>query len=167
MEEDWTPRRPQRSPYLSALDYHEAYKTGRLTPTAVLENLLPLITRETTPDGSQRHPRSPHATAFLQTREDLALQAAEASTARYASGKPLSPLDGVPVAVKDEEDVGGYKKRLGSKIDFTSREDATSFCVRKWLEEGGAVMVGKTNMHELGMDTTVCEGYQFHFIFFF
>ncbi|KAI6877914.1 hypothetical protein KC360_g8830 [Hortaea werneckii] len=153
LEEDWTLRRPQRSPYLSALDYHEAYKSGKLTPTTVLESLLPLITRETSPDGSQR-PVSHHATAFLQTREDLARKAAEASTARYASGKPLSPLDGVPIAVKDEEDVGGYKKHLGSKIDFTSREDATSYCVARWLEDGGAVMVGKTNMHELGMDTT-------------
>ncbi|KAI7466836.1 hypothetical protein KC357_g7277 [Hortaea werneckii] len=153
LEEDWTLRRPQRSPYLSALDYHEAYKSGKLTPTTVLEKLLPLITRETSPDGSQR-PVSHHATAFLQTREDLARKAAEASTARYASGKPLSPLDGVPTAVKDEEDVGGYKKHLGSKIDFTSREDATSYCVARWLEDGGAVMVGKTNMHELGMDTT-------------
>ncbi|GAB1744461.1 hypothetical protein NU219Hw_g1736t1 [Hortaea werneckii] len=166
LEEDWTRRRhppPKEtggSPtYLSTLDYHEAYKSGKLTPTSVLENLLPLITRERSSlqngdDADQRHPPSHHATAFLQTREDLARQAAAASTARYAAGRPLSPLDGVPVAVKDEEDVRGYKKRLGSRIDFTSWEDATSYCVRRWVEAGGAVMVGKTNMHELGMDTT-------------
>ncbi|KAI7347421.1 hypothetical protein KC354_g13952 [Hortaea werneckii] len=158
LEEDWTRRRPQLNetgnPYLSTLDYHEAYKSGKLTPTAVLENLLPLISRETSLKNGGQTPVSHHATAFLQTREDLARQAAAASTARYAAGKPLSPLDGVPIAVKDEEDVGGYKKHLGSKIDFTSKEDTTSYCVRRWLEAGGAVMVGKTNMHELGMDTT-------------
>lgn len=163
LEEDWTRRRPQLNetgnPYLSTLDYHEAYKSGELTPTAVLENLLPLISREASLKNGDQTPISHHATAFLQTREDLAQQAAAASTARYAAGKPLSPLDGVPIAVKDEEDVGGYKKYLGSKIDFTSKEDATSYCVRRWLEAGGAVMVGKTNMHELGMDTTVCEDF--------
>ncbi|KAI7194826.1 hypothetical protein KC316_g4714, partial [Hortaea werneckii] len=124
LEEDWTRRRPQLketgSPYLSTLDYHEAYKSGKLTPSTVLENLLPLITGDGSLKNGDRNPVSHHATAFLQTREDLARQAAAASTSRYAAGKPLSPLDGVPIAVKDEEDVGGYKKRLGSKIDFTS-----------------------------------------------
>jgi Asp-tRNA(Asn)/Glu-tRNA(Gln) amidotransferase A subunit family amidase len=80
-------------------------------------------------------------------------KAAEASTARYGAGKPLGVLDGVPIAVKDEVDVEGYKKCYGSKKDFTTKFDQTSWCVAKW-EEQGAVLVGKTNMHEIGMDTT-------------
>jgi Asp-tRNA(Asn)/Glu-tRNA(Gln) amidotransferase A subunit family amidase len=59
-------------------------------------------------------------------------------------------LDGVPVAVKDEVDLDGYKKCLGTLKDFTSKEGGTSWCVTQW-EEAGALMVGKLTMHELGL----------------
>ncbi|OJD35471.1 n-acylethanolamine amidohydrolase [Diplodia corticola] len=131
----------------STYDYHEAYKTGRTTPTAVIEALLPLIRRDAT------NP-SPHATAWIELREDLILAAAAASTERYKNGKPLGVLDGVPVSVKDEVDVAGYRKRLGTQHDWSGGGQCeTSFCVARW-EEAGAVVVGKTTMHELGLDTT-------------
>lgn len=38
-------------------------------------------------------------------------------------------------------------------MDFRSSTDATSFCVQKWLD-AGAICLGKTLMHEMGMDTT-------------
>lgn len=78
------------------------------------------------------------------------LAAAEASTTRYAAGKPLSPLDGVPVAIKDELDLDGYDKSLGSPLDFTRKDGGTSWCIQKW-EDAGAIIVGKLNMHELGL----------------
>ena len=83
-----------------------------------------------------------HSIAFLDTKVELVRKAAEESTKRYQAGKPLSPLDGVPMAVKDEADLTGYKKCSGSKLDFTHKEDATSYCVQLWLE-AGAVCVGK------------------------
>lgn len=144
--ENSTLRRPGSRAYPSVLDYHEAFKAGQVTPTAVAKALLPLIRRDVAKPTK-------HATAFLESRVDLVLKAAEESTARYESGKPLGPLDGVPVAVKDEEDVTGYRKCLGSNLDFTHKQDVTSQCVRNWME-AGAVLMGKTNMHELGMDTT-------------
>lgn len=128
-------------------DYHEAYKSGRTTPTAVIEALLPLIRR------NEPKP-TPHATAWIELREDLILSAAAASTERYKSGKPLGVLDGVPVSVKDEVDVSGYKKRIGTTVDHSNGGRCeTSFCVAQW-EAAGAVVVGKTTMHELGLDTT-------------
>lgn len=39
---------------------------------------------------------------------------------------------------------------MGSPRDYTNPHDVTSWCVRKW-EEAGAVIVGKLNMHELGL----------------
>ena len=79
-------------------------------------------------------------------------RAAEASTLRYLQGRPLGILDGVPIAVKDEVDLDGYKKTLGSARDYTREGGGTSWCVKKWEEEG-AIIIGKLNMHELGMGT--------------
>ena len=140
------PREGTKGYFWSVKDYHEAYKSGKLTPTDVVNSLLPLIRRDV-PNPSE------HSTAFLASRVDLITQAAEASTQRYNEGKPLGVLDGVPIAIKDEVDIKGYKKCLGSKLDYTMKNDETSWCVKKWEEEG-AVLMGKTNMHEIGLDTT-------------
>ena len=55
--------------------------------------------------------------------------------------------------MKDELDITGYRRCLGSKLDLTRKDDATSYCVQRWLD-AGAIIVGKTSMHEFGMDTT-------------
>ena len=112
---------------------------GKLTPTAVAKSLLALIA------GTPAH-----NVAFLSIKQSRILEAAEASTRRWQAGKALSVLDGVPVAVKDEVDLDGYEKSLGSSQDFTRPGGGTSWCVRKW-EEAGAVIIGKLNMHELGL----------------
>lgn len=152
LDEDLGFDRPSTGVYPSILDYHEAYRSGKLTPTAVAEALLPLIRRDV---------KSPtkHSTSFLETRDDIVLKAAEESTQRYKNGSFLSPLDGVPVAVKDEEDLAGYEKCLGTKLDFRRKDNATSYCVQQWLD-AGAVLMGKTTMHELGLDTTNKYVYQ-------
>ena len=141
--EDWASKRPRNAVFLSALDYHEAYKSGKLTPLDVVEALLPLIRRDV------KDPTK-HSIAFLQTKVDIVRKAAEDSTERYKEGKPLSPLDGVPTAVKDEEDITGYTKSLASKLDWTNKNDVTSYCGQQWLD-AGAICVGKSTMHELGM----------------
>ncbi|KAL8799287.1 MAG: hypothetical protein Q9200_007575, partial [Gallowayella weberi] len=128
--------------HYSAAYYTSAYRAGKLTPTQVITGLLDQISA-----------KKDHSIAFLQIIPEKVLAAAEASTARYKSSKPLGPLDGVPVAVKDELDLDGYDKSLGSPIDFTSKTGGTSWCVKKW-EDAGAIIVGKLNMHELGLDTT-------------
>lgn len=120
-------------------DYHNAYKTGKLTPIAVARALLKLIQKP-----------SVHNTAFLDIRESILLEKAEASTKRYQDGNPISIIDGVPVGVKDEVDLDGYTRSLGSSHDFTAPNGGTSWCVKKW-EEAGAVVIGKLNMHELGL----------------
>ncbi|KAH7065450.1 amidase signature domain-containing protein [Macrophomina phaseolina] len=133
--------------FYSVYDYHELYKSGQTTPTAVVEALLPLI-RRNEPNST------PHATAWVELRDDLILSAAAASTERYKAGKPLGILDGVPVSVKDEVDVAGYKKHIGTTKDHSNGGRCeTSFCVQQW-EAAGAIIVGKTTMHELGLDTT-------------
>lgn len=136
--------------YYSVEDYHELYLSGEVTPTDVANALLPLIRRDITPRG-------PHSLAFFDTKVDLVLKAAEASTMRYKQKCPLGLLDGVPTAVKDEYDMEGYVTCLGSRNDYTGssiEEDVnTTWCVRK-LEAAGVVNLGKLSMHEFGLDTT-------------
>ena len=131
-----------QSSFYTSADYHALYSSGTLTPLEVAHTLLPLIRRDTNPAGE-------HSTAFLETHVDTVLAAAQASTERYKSGTPLGPLDGVPVAVKDEVHLKGYKRTVGTKLDFKNGIDETSWCVKKW-EEAGAVIIGKTTMHECG-----------------
>ncbi|KAI9759293.1 MAG: hypothetical protein M4579_002422 [Chaenotheca gracillima] len=136
---------PKKGHYTAA-HYHALFKSKQLTPSAVVEALFPHIRRDV-PSPSE------HSKAFLDSKLDIIRKNAQASTQRYEDGKSLGVMDGVPVAVKDEVDLEGYKKTFGSKRDFTDKAAGTSWCVKKW-EEYGAIVVGKLNMHELGMDTT-------------
>jgi Amidase len=136
--------------YYTVADYHRLYLTGELTPTAVAKAILPLIRKDTSPPGE-------HSIAFFDSKVDLVLAAAEASTLRYKEKKPLGPLDGVPTAIKDEYDIEGYITCLGSRNDYTGKPkdgaSITSWCVKK-LEEAGAINVGKLHMHEFGLGTS-------------
>ncbi len=138
------PRLNSHHHYTSA-DYISAYKSGKLTPSDVAEVLIPLISKD--PEGE-------HSVAFLECEAELVREAAKASTQRYQQEKPLGPLDGVPLAVKDEVDLKGYKRTLGSTMDFTNKDDETAWCVKQW-EEAGAIVIGKTNMHEIGLGTSL------------
>jgi Asp-tRNA(Asn)/Glu-tRNA(Gln) amidotransferase A subunit family amidase len=130
--------------YHSAADYHAMYLSGELTPLAVAELLLPLIRKDI-------DPKNVHSVAFVDSRVDLVMEAATASTERYKLGKSLGVLDGVPLAIKDETDIAGYRTMLGRKRDdnLYKVKTETSWPVMKW-QEAGAVVVGKVNMHELG-----------------
>ncbi|RGP77109.1 glutamyl-trna amidotransferase subunit a [Fusarium longipes] len=138
------------APYYSVADYTRLYLSGKATPTDVAHALLPLIRRDINPKGK-------HSTAWISTRVDLVLKAAEESTIRYREGRPLGPLDGVPASVKDDFDMDGYQMTMGSKNNYagkvTNTDSITNWCVRK-LQDAGVIILGKLNMHEFGMDTT-------------
>ena len=123
----------QISNYHTCADYHAAYTYGKLTPSDVVGYLLSLIRRDVEPTG-------PYSVAFIDSNVELVRAAAKASTLRYRDGHPLSVLDGVPLAVKDEVHMTGYKRRLGSKVDFSDPKDRTAWCVQKWQEAGGVVI---------------------------
>lgn len=58
-------------------------------------------------------------------------------------------------AVKDELDVAGYETNVGSAcISVMPEKDA--FCIAK-LRRAGALIIGKANMHEIGLDVTNCN----------
>lgn len=131
--------------FTSVADLHRAYREGTATPEGVADQLI-AWTRET-------EAMSPAMRIFIaQNEADVRAQAA-ASAARWKSGQPLSVFDGVPVPVKDELDQAGYPTTVGTKFLGTqpATEDAT---VVARLRAAGALLVGKTNMHEIGMGVT-------------
>jgi hypothetical protein len=97
--EDFSSKQPSEGVFWSSLDYHEAYKSGKLTPLQVVDALLPLIRRDV--KGAK------HSVAFLSSNIEIVLKAAKESTERYKAGKFLSPIDGVPVVCGDYTDKPG------------------------------------------------------------
>ena len=86
--------------------------------------------------------------AFRLVLAERALAEAEQADARRAGGAER-PLLGVPIAVKDCEDVAGEVTSWGTAANFTpARED--NELVRR-LREAGAVIIGKTNLPELAI----------------
>jgi len=88
--------------------------------------------------------------AYVDIHTDLARAAADTSDARRAKGESLSPLDGVPVAIKDNMNLAGSRTTASSRIleNYVSPYDATAVAR---LRAAGAVFVGKTNMDEFAM----------------
>ncbi len=129
----------------SSADFVAAYRDGSSTPTTVAERTLDII------DDSERHD-PPMRLLIAHERDDL-MEQAHASSARYAAGKPLGPLDGVPIAIKDELDQTGYPTTVGTR--FLGREPANQDAeVVARLRSQGALLFGKANMHEIGMGVT-------------
>ena len=65
---------------------------------------------------------------FVDWREDLILEQAEASKSRYEKGKPLSAFDGVPIVIKDQLDVKGswdFKAFFNKKLHLKPVEFST------------------------------------------
>ena len=77
---------------------------------------------------------------------------AEAAKGRLQRGQPLSPLDGVPVAVKDCMDVAGLPSTNGTRF-LTEPMPHDAPLVQR-LRAAGAVLFAKTNMHEFGIQPT-------------
>jgi aspartyl-tRNA(Asn)/glutamyl-tRNA(Gln) amidotransferase subunit A len=91
--------------------------------------------------------------AFVRLMRDTATAEAMAATERASNGARLGPLDGIPIAVKDLYDTANVVTNAGTNafIDRVPAEDSTA--VAK-LRTAGAVILGKTNTHELALGGT-------------
>ncbi|KAG5014364.1 hypothetical protein JHK85_020500 [Glycine max] len=128
------------------MDYSRAYSSGDITPLMVAERFIAAINESSKP---------PLRMGFFinYNAEDILRQANE-STLRYQKGTPISVLDGVPVAIKDEMDCLPYPTTGGTKWLHKERLCTDDACCVKRLRLCGAILVGKTNMHELGVGTS-------------
>ena len=92
---------------------------------------------------------------------DHALAGADAADQRRRSGRVRGPLDGIPIAIKDNIDVAGVATTAGieARRNHVALSDAT---VIAKLKAAGAVILGKLNMHEAAHGgTTANEAYGF------
>lgn len=88
--------------------------------------------------------------AVITTEFDNALLQAEKTDEDIAAGKPLAPLTGVPIILKDNISVKDVRMTCASKFleNYVSPFDAT---VTKRLKEAGAIIIAKSNMDEFAM----------------
>jgi Asp-tRNA(Asn)/Glu-tRNA(Gln) amidotransferase A subunit family amidase len=135
-----TPRRYDPREF-KALTFHDVvprFRDGSDTPRAYLERCLETIAA-----------REPVVKAFVARNDAGARAAADASTARWKEGRPLSAIDGMPVAIKDLLETKDMPTEMGCaayKGNNTKRDNAAVWALR----QAGAVVFGKTATAELG-----------------
>jgi Asp-tRNA(Asn)/Glu-tRNA(Gln) amidotransferase A subunit family amidase len=135
----------QPSPYsprtFRALTWHDAlpaFRDGADTPRAYLERCLETIAA-----------REGVVQAWAALNEKGAREAADASTARWKAGRPLSPIDGMPIGIKDLLETRDMPTEMGCAAyrgNFPKRDNAAVWALR----QAGAVVLGKTVTTELG-----------------
>jgi Asp-tRNA(Asn)/Glu-tRNA(Gln) amidotransferase A subunit family amidase len=125
-----TPQKtPAMRPYFPAT---EKFADGGDSPRAFLERCLESL------DAWE-----PAVGAFVAFNLEAARAAADASTKRWRDGNQLSPIDGMPVGIKDIIETADMPTQNGSPLfdGFRSERDGASVAA---LREAGAVIVGKT-----------------------
>jgi Asp-tRNA(Asn)/Glu-tRNA(Gln) amidotransferase A subunit family amidase len=128
----------------TAAELHAAYSEGRTDPEAVARSVLEACAASNRTDPPLR--------AIIAQDADDVLRQARESAARWRAGAPLGPLDGIPVAVKDELDQVPYPTTVGTSfLNDPAHRDATAVAR---LRAAGAILIGKANMQEIGMDVT-------------
>ncbi|KAL2342026.1 hypothetical protein Fmac_009966 [Flemingia macrophylla] len=132
--------------YWKIRDYAHAYLSRKVTPSMIAERIIPVIE-----ENASNRPPAPLLISFdaAEVREQAA-----ASTQRFEAGNPLSILDGIFVAIKDDIDCYPHPSKGATTWMHevrTVKKDAV--CVSR-LRSCGVIFIGKANMHELGMGTT-------------
>lgn len=122
---------------LDASSLIEAFTRRTLSPSEALQAITERVARH-----------NPRINAFAVLNPAAPRQAAE-STRRWAAGRPLGPLDGVPVTIKDLIDVAGLPTRRGSRTTPITPAADDAPAVLGLLAQG-AVLFGKTTTTEFG-----------------
>ncbi|MCH6582372.1 MAG: Asp-tRNA(Asn)/Glu-tRNA(Gln) amidotransferase subunit GatA [Proteobacteria bacterium] len=117
-------------------------EAGEISPVELTELALDRITQ-----------RNTQLNAYITVMADTARQASERAAAAIKAGQYLGPLHGIPVAVKDLFATSGVRTTFGSPLfaDWVPNYDAA---VVERLNAAGAIVLGKTNLHELAYGTT-------------
>jgi aspartyl-tRNA(Asn)/glutamyl-tRNA(Gln) amidotransferase subunit A len=130
---------PDELAALSLIDIAARIRSGSVTSTQVTQACLARITTY-----------DPKLDAFITVMTANALAQARQLDAEQKAGKLRGPLHGVPVALKDNIDTAGTRTTAASAL-FEDRVPNADAPVVTRLKEAGAVIIGKTNLHEFAM----------------
>ncbi|MPZ20314.1 MAG: Asp-tRNA(Asn)/Glu-tRNA(Gln) amidotransferase GatCAB subunit A [Luteitalea sp.] len=103
---------------------------------------------------SRLHATSSALNAFITVTEEEARQAATAADAACDAGRSQGPLHGIPMALKDLIDQQGVPTTAGSRVRDDEPPAAQDAVVAARLRAAGAVLIGKTNLHEFAFGST-------------
>lgn len=119
---------------VSQLD--QAYKSGQVSPVEVVRHMLDRIAG-----------LDPVLNSYLTVTADHALDQARRAESEIRAGRRIGPLHGVPYAAKDLLDTRGIRTTVGSRI-LTDNIPARDAAVVEKLSAAGAILLGKTGLHE-------------------
>ena len=131
---------PKTARYLSFFEARARFAAGAEAPRDFLERCVAAIDA-----------REGEVHAFVELDLEAARQAADASSARWRAGQPLSDVDGMPFAVKDCYDVAGFATRVNSRLFAEAAPAHADAAHVDALRRGGAIPLGKTVTTELTM----------------
>jgi aspartyl-tRNA(Asn)/glutamyl-tRNA(Gln) amidotransferase subunit A len=133
--------------YFSILTLSKSIREQKISPTEVVDMCLQRI-----------NDLNPELNAFITVLANQAREQAVAAEAEIKAGKWRGPLHGIPVGIKDFYDTAGIKTTAAFQYfkDRTPKKDAKPVIK---LKEAGAIIIGKMNMHKLGMGTTGLDSY--------
>ena len=127
---------------MTAVELARALRSREISATKVTEAAL-----------RRTHELNPTLNAFALIDDEGALAAARVADEQLAAGIDLGPLHGVPVAVKDLIDMAGLPTSCGSATSFGAIACDDAEVVRR-LRDAGAVIIGKTTLHEFAYGAT-------------
>ena len=131
--------------YASIAEVSDWMRTRQVSPVELVTECLKRIEE-----------LNPKLNAFITVTADQALKQAKKAEAEIKHAQWRGPLQGIPIGVKDFFDTAGVRT-TGAFEHFRNRVPTKDAAVVTRLKEAGAIIVGKMNMHTLGMGTTSVE----------
>jgi aspartyl-tRNA(Asn)/glutamyl-tRNA(Gln) amidotransferase subunit A len=123
-------------------DFGRQLRAGQISAVEATDECLRAIERD-----------NPRLNAFILVMADEARRAARDADAELASGRDRGPLHGVPISIKDLFDIKGTPTTAASRVR-DGHVAATDAHAIAHLRHAGAVILGKTNLHEFAFGTT-------------
>ena len=117
-------------------------RTGKTSAAEAVEGCLRRIAAD-----------NPRLNAFILVMADEARRAAKEADEELAAGTDRGPLHGVPISIKDLFDIKGAPTTAASRVREGHVAAADAHAITH-LRQAGAVLIGKTNLHEFAFGTT-------------
>jgi aspartyl-tRNA(Asn)/glutamyl-tRNA(Gln) amidotransferase subunit A len=127
---------------LTIEEFGRRLRAGKTTSAEITDTCLGQIEKDNT-----------RLNAFILVMADAARQAAKEADAELAAGQDRGPLHGVPISIKDLFDIKGTPTTAASRVCEGHVATADAHAI-SYLRHAGAVIVGKTNLHEFAFGTT-------------